>query len=92
VLVAVGGSATTDGGLGALEALREAELLDAAAIEVLCDVETPYEEAARAFGPQKGAEADAVISGEGRFDAQSLEGKVVGSSPPAAVPRRGSYT
>jgi glycerate 2-kinase len=142
VLVAVGGSATTDGGRGALEALNRAGALGAASIEVLCDVQTPYEDAARLFAPQKGADpaavrrlrtqlekaagelprdprgvpmtgcagglsgalwahgaelrlgaafvlgaigfdsglatADAVVSGEGRFDAQSLEGKVVG--------------
>lgn len=159
VLVAVGGSATTDGGRGAIEALRESEaafvLLRSYApkrtnadevevrIEVLCDVQTPFEDAARVFAPQKGADAaaverlavrlealaaelprdprgvamtgcagglsgglwaygaelrpgaefvldglgfderlaraDAVISGEGRFDFQSLEGKVVGA-------------
>ena len=142
VLLAVGGSATSDGGAGAIEALREAGLLDAVEIEVLCDVRTSYEDAARVFAPQKGADAaaverltarlealaaelprdprglpmsgcagglsgglwahgarlsagaafvldavgfdqrlaraDAVVSGEGRFDSQSLEGKVVG--------------
>jgi glycerate kinase len=142
VLVAAGGSATTDGGRGALEALRQGDALGTAAVEVLCDVRTPYEDAARIFAPQKGAdadaverlsarldrfaaelprdprgvpmggcagglsgglwahgaglrsgadfvleaigfarrlaEADAVISGEGRFDAQSLAGKIVG--------------
>jgi glycerate kinase len=142
VLVAVGGSATTDGGRGAIEALEERGQLDSLArIEVLCDVRTAFEDAARLFAPQKGADpaaverlgerlealagqlprdprgvpmggcagglsgglwaygahlrpgaafvldavsfderlaaADAVISGEGRFDAQSLEGKIV---------------
>ncbi|HVD41500.1 MAG TPA: glycerate kinase [Solirubrobacterales bacterium] len=142
VLVAVGGSASTDGGAGAIEALRRAELLGRVQIEVLCDVTAAYEEAARLFAPQKGANAaaverltarlnamaaelprdprgvpmsgcagglsgglwaygarlrpgaafvldaidfdarlawaDAVVSGEGRFDSQSLAGKVVG--------------
>lgn len=151
VLVAAGGSATTDGGRGAIEALRHYGLLGAdglrgphgpASVDVLCDVTTPYEDAARVFAPQKGAgpaaverlaqrleafaaelprdprglprggcagglsgglwahgarllpgaafvldalgfdgrlaKADAVVSGEGRFDAQSLQGKVVG--------------
>jgi glycerate 2-kinase len=142
VLVAVGGSATTDGGAGALEALRQAGVLGAMPVEVLCDVRTPYEGAAPLFAPQKGAgpaavkrlesrlervagelprdprgvpmtgcagglsgalwahgaklrpgaafvleeigfdarlaAADAVVSGEGRFDAQSLAGKAVG--------------
>lgn len=155
VLLAAGGSATTDGGRGAIEALRESEgafvlctssegqKTSAARIEVLCDVQTPYEDAARVFAPQKGAgpaavkrlterldalaaelprdprgvpmtgcagglsgslwahgaalrpgadfvldaldfdarlaRADAVVSGEGRFDSQSLEGKIVGA-------------
>lgn len=142
VLVAVGGSATTDGGAGAIEALEDARLLGTVEIEVLCDVATVYEDAARVFAPQKGAGpaaverlsarldaragelprdprgvpmtgcagglsgglwahgarlrpgaafvldavgfdrrlagADAVVSGEGRLDSQSLEGKVVG--------------
>jgi glycerate kinase len=157
VLVAVGGSATTDGGRGAIEALRQSEAAfvlypshgvqktnaDDGRIEVLCDVRTPFEDAARVFAPQKGADAaaverltarletlaaelprdprgipmtgcagglsgglwaygaelragaefvldaldfdrrfahaDAVVSGEGRFDSQSLEGKIVGT-------------
>jgi glycerate kinase len=143
VLVAAGGSATTDGGRGAIEALREAGALGVVPIAVLCDVRTPYEDAARVFAPQKGADrsaverltkrlnalaaelprdprglpmsgcagglsgglwahgaelrpgaeflldalgfdarlarAAAVVSGEGRFDSQSLEGKIVGA-------------
>jgi glycerate kinase len=165
VLLAAGGSATTDGGLGAIEALterglgvppaRKGDLAGATptpsrwgrtgevALVVLCDVRTRFEDAARVFGPQKGADprgvvrlterleriatelprdprgvpmggcagglsgglwaafdaelrpgaefvldllgfaarlaaADAAVSGEGRIDAQSFEGKVVG--------------
>jgi glycerate kinase len=142
VLVAAGGSATTDGGLGAIEGLRQSGAAEVR-LEVLCDVRTPFEDAARVFAPQKGADAaaverltgrlnalaaelprdprgvamtgsagglsgglwahgaklhpgadfildaldfdarlartDAVISGEGRFDSQSLEGKIVGA-------------
>lgn len=55
VHVAVGGSATTDGGTGAIRAIRQAGGLDGARMVVLCDVRTPFEEAARVFGPQKGA-------------------------------------
>lgn len=58
VLVAVGGSATSDGGAGALEALEEAGVEPA--IELLCDVRTPFEAAARVFGPQKGADPATV--------------------------------
>jgi len=143
VILAAGGSATTDGGAGATRALRERGGLRGARIEILCDVETKFEDAARVFAPQKGAdeaavarldmrlqalaaelprdprgvpmtgcagglsgglwatfdaelrpgadyvlqllgferrlgEADAAISGEGRIDSQSLEGKIVG--------------
>jgi glycerate kinase len=60
VLVAAGGSATTDGGRGAVEAIGEAGGLAGARITVLCDVRTPFEQAARVFGPQKGASPEAV--------------------------------
>jgi glycerate 2-kinase len=55
VHVAVGGSATTDGGAGAIRTIRQAGGLDGARLVVLCDVRTPFEDAARVFGPQKGA-------------------------------------
>ena len=60
VLVAAGGSATTDGGRGAIEAIEAAGGLGGARVVVCCDVRTPYEEAAARFGPQKGADAAAV--------------------------------
>jgi glycerate kinase len=141
VIVAAGGSATVDGGEGALGVLRELPRLPR--IVVACDVTTAWEDAAAVFGPQKGADpatvgrlqerlaalaataprdprgvpatgaagglsgglwahlgaqlvpgaalvldavgfdaalrgADAVVTGEGRLDAQSLAGKAVG--------------
>jgi glycerate 2-kinase len=60
VLVAAGGSASTDGGRGAIEAIGGRRGLGDAELEVLCDVETPYEDAARVFAPQKGADEAAV--------------------------------
>ena len=146
VLLAAGGSATTDGGHGAIEALRDrgllAEPLLRVPVSVLCDVTTTFEHAARVFAPQKGAnpavvdrlterlnqtatelprdprrvpmtgcagglsgglwafgaelvpgaefvldllrfadrlgDADVAVTGEGRIDSQSLEGKIVG--------------
>jgi glycerate 2-kinase len=60
VLVAAGGSATTDGGVGAIEAINDAGGLRGARLVVLCDVRTPFEDAARVFAPQKGADAAAV--------------------------------
>jgi glycerate kinase len=53
VIVAVGGSATTDGGLAAVETLGWS--LQGMEVTVACDVETPFLEAARIYGPQKGA-------------------------------------
>ncbi|MDT4893389.1 MAG: glycerate 2-kinase [Pseudonocardiales bacterium] len=148
VLLGVGGSATTDGGAGAIEALATAGVRIGADLEVtVCyDVRTPFTAAAARFAPQKGAtqaqvrdlayrlrrmrdrieaetgidldrlpgsgaagglagglaavgarlvsgfdaiadttgldgaiaEADVIVTGEGRIDATSAEGKVVG--------------
>ena len=66
VLVTVGGSATTDGGAGALEALEEAGV--SPELEVLCDVRTPFEKAPSVFGPQKGADPQLVRRLEKRLD------------------------
>ena len=60
VYLGVGGSATTDGGAGAIRAIRQGGGVRGARIVVLCDVRTPFEDAARVFGPQKGADADEV--------------------------------
>ena len=146
VVVGVGGSATTDGGLGALRAMAPLPRFRGVDIEVACDVRTRFVDAAEVFGPQKGAsgaqvallrrrlerlaavfhaehevdvaslemsgaagglagglaaigarlregfqvvadelelydlveEADLVVTGEGRLDATSFDGKVVG--------------
>lgn len=60
VLVAAGGSATTDGGLGAVEALRAAGGTRGAQLVVLSDVTATFTEAARIFGAQKGADAGTI--------------------------------
>jgi glycerate kinase len=60
VYLGVGGSATTDGGAGAIRAIRERGGPGGALITVLSDVRTPFEHAARVFGPQKGADEDQV--------------------------------
>jgi glycerate kinase len=82
VIVTVGGSATTDGGRGALEALgghftsRTADLrelkrvLSGVRIALACDVRTPMcgpDGAARVFGPQKGASPEEVEQLERRL-------------------------
>ena len=66
VLVCAGGSATTDGGTGALEALEEAGV--APEITVICDVRTPWEDAPRVFAPQKGADPATVARLERRLE------------------------
>ena len=55
VIVGVGGSATVDGGLGALRALEPLSRLRAVELVVACDVRTRFVDAARTFAPQKGA-------------------------------------
>ncbi|MDQ1519891.1 MAG: glycerate 2-kinase [Actinomycetota bacterium] len=58
VLVCVGGSATTDGGLGAVDALGWALPVETT---VACDVSTLFLDAARVYGPQKHA-SDAQVA------------------------------
>jgi len=69
ILVAVGGSATTDGGAGAIEAIHNGGGLRAARLVVLCDVESAFEDAPRIFGPQKGADRALVARLEERLHA-----------------------
>jgi glycerate kinase len=58
VIVGVGGSATTDGGLAAIEALGWS--FGATPVTVAYDVSTRFADAAAVFGPQKGASAAQV--------------------------------
>ncbi len=55
IVVGVGGSATTDGGLGALRALEPLGRLRGIELVVACDVRTTFVDAAEQFAPQKGA-------------------------------------
>jgi glycerate kinase len=55
ILVGMGGSATTDGGWGALEALEPHSRLSGIDLQVACDVRTRFVDAASVFSPQKGA-------------------------------------
>ena len=58
VIVCVGGSASTDGGLAAVEALGWS--LAGLDVVVACDVGTRFTEAGEVYGPQKGASAAQV--------------------------------
>lgn len=55
VIVGLGGSATTDGGLGAVQAIGSPGRLNGVDLRIACDVTTTFVDAARVFGPQKGA-------------------------------------
>ena len=68
VYVAAGGSATTDGGEGAIRALAERGGLGRARLVVLCDVRTPFELAPATFAPQKGASLEQVRELELRLE------------------------
>jgi glycerate kinase len=67
LLVGLGGSATVDGGTGLREVLHELPV----PATVLCDVRTELADAARLFGPQKGASPDDVAVLERRLAAMT---------------------
>ena len=69
IVVCLGGSATTDGGLGALQALASTARLRGVELLVACDVTTRFTDAARVFGPQKGATPTQVELLTGRLNA-----------------------
>jgi glycerate kinase len=61
IVVGVGGSASTDGGLAALRAVQSKGRLAGVDLVVACDVTTTFVDAAATFGPQKGA-TDAQVA------------------------------
>ncbi|MET0810199.1 MAG: glycerate kinase [Thermoleophilaceae bacterium] len=84
VIVSVGGSATMEGGAGALEALEEAGVT--VELDVLCDTRVPFERAPSVFGPQKGADPEMVSRLEERL--QRLAGSW--ERDPRGVPMTGA--
>jgi len=86
ILVAAGGSATTDGGAGAVQAITENGGLGGARITVLSDVTTSFLDAPSVFGPQKGADPATVRLLEERL------AHLAASYPrdPSGVPRTGA--
>lgn len=72
VLVGVGGSATTDGGAGAVDAVRDSGAAPPELI-LVCDVRTAWEDAARVFAPQKGADPATVRRLADRLNALAAE-------------------
>jgi glycerate kinase len=67
LVMAVGGTASMDGGAGLLEVLERLP----GPTRVLCDVATRLYDAPRLFGPQKGATPDQVAELEARLRARS---------------------
>lgn len=71
ILVGVGGSASTDGGLGAVDELRPLAPLDGARgarVLVAADVSTLFLDAATVFAPQKGADPHQVTELTARLE------------------------
>ena len=60
IVIGCGGSATTDGGWGAVEVVGTPANLAGVDVEVACDVTTRFVDAAVVFGPQKGASPEQV--------------------------------
>jgi glycerate 2-kinase len=67
IIVCLGGSATTDGGYGALRAIHAPHRLRGVKLLVACDVRTRFIDAATVFGPQKGASPAQVKLLSGRL-------------------------
>ena len=83
LLIGLGGSASTDGGAGALDALR-GRRPPAGGVTLLTDVTSPLlgaSGAAAVFGPQKGATPEQVAQLEARLTALAAE---LGGDPGAA--------
>lgn len=60
IIVGLGGSATTDGGRGAVQAVADPSRLAGVEVVAACDVTTAYHDAPARFGPQKGASPSQV--------------------------------
>ncbi|RYE42676.1 MAG: glycerate kinase [Hyphomicrobiales bacterium] len=86
IVVAAGGSATTDGGLGALRAIEDGGGLGSLPVTVLTDVRTSYTDAARIYGAQKGATAAQQATLTERLRKTAVELK----RDPTGVPRTGA--
>lgn len=68
IIVCLGGSATTDGGLGAIRSIHAPHRLRGVQLLVACDVTTTFVDAAEVFAPQKGATPAQVRMLTGRLE------------------------
>ncbi len=73
IVIGLGGSATTDGGLGALQVIEEAGGLGEVQLLGACDVDVGFIDAARRFAPQKGADPAQVAALEMRLEGLAVE-------------------
>jgi glycerate kinase len=90
LLVGLGGSATTDGGAGALAALGPRGRLAGNEVVVACDVTTRFLDAARTYAPQKGATAAQVALLERRLQRMAAELEAVAGFDVANLPGSGA--
>lgn len=67
IVVCLGGSATTDGGLGCVRAITTPDRLRRVTLLIACDVQTTFVDAAPVFAPQKGATPAQVELLKGRL-------------------------
>lgn len=90
IVVGVGGSATTDGGFGALRAMYPLPRLRGIEIIVACDVRTTFVDAAPVFAPQKGASPTQVTLLQRRLERLAQVYRDEYGVDVAALPRSGA--
>jgi glycerate kinase len=90
VVVGLGGSATTDGGWGAIRAIEDAGGLGGASLVGACDVQTTFVDAAAVFGPQKGASPRQVLQLEDRLRALATRYRAEYGVDVRAIPGTGA--
>jgi glycerate kinase len=90
IIVCLGGSATTDGGFGALRAISTPARLKAVDFVVACDVDTLFTDAAEVFAPQKGASPAQVKLLTGRLERLAQVYKLEHGVDVASIPGSGA--
>ncbi|MDQ1082416.1 MULTISPECIES: glycerate kinase [Microbacterium] len=90
VLVGMGGSAMTDGGRGAIEALGDRVPFPAGRVVVLTDTTVTFAGAARVFAPQKGADGPMVARLTARLETDAADWARCFGVDVRGVPRTGA--
>lgn len=90
IIVGMGGSAMTDGGRGALEALGDRVPFEPGRVVVLTDTTAAFGDAARVFAPQKGADAAMVRRLTARLERDADEWAARFGRDVRRVPRTGA--